>query len=297
MIKLRLITLVIICFFSCKENKIVKSSNSFEGITKRALINGYFTEINDNIAVCFYQDNIFCFSKAENGFGQDEFMLHLIKNNNSFENNSFSKEKFIIEDTLKGRFSPLAIVKINANYASFKSVRIGQFRRHADNSTRNIWAKNILVKDILDAKQGYSNQFKFILNTNLINEDFENDLNFSAFFKTKAEFYILLSDTSIFFISKKKDIIFKKMMLHFLRDDNSFLNNSFDFGDHNYQYLLELPYSNFKIAKIDLPIQEDFDRIRIGQYNVDGNIWVQEIVLSEVYGNKLLKYNKEFEHL
>jgi len=297
MTKLKIIVLTFICFFSCKEkeNKDIKTITNSERVIKRALISGYFAEINENIGVSFYQDNIFYFSSIPDGFTEGSFMLHLIKEDNSFDNHSFSKDKYLLNDSLKGGFSSLEIIQRKIYYESYKSIRIGQFIKNEDKSTKNIWIKQIAVKDILDSKQQYLNQFNSILKRNLLNEDFKNDLKFGKFFKTKTDFYVLLSDPNIFFIAKKNNVINEKFMLHFIREDNTFNNKSFTFKTKEYQQYLEPPFSNFSIAKISIPNEEDYSRIRIGQYNSKGNIWVQEFKLQEVLANELLKYNQELE--
>jgi len=296
MYKLKYFVLVFICFISCKTNeeKDTKKPNTTEKTIKHALLNGYFMQINEKMWVSIYQDNIFYFSTKPNGFSEDKFLLHLIKDDNTFVNNDFVKDKYVLSDSLKGMFSSLEIIKRKINIEPYEFIRIGQFKRNEDQSTTNTWVKVIPVKDIIDFKEQYSNQFIQILNKNLLNNKFENDLFFGKFFKTKSDLYILLTDTNIFFIAKNENAVKENIMLHFIRQDDTFKNLSFNFEDHKYEQFLEPPYSHLKIAKINIPFGDEYKIIRIGQYNLDGHIWAQIIELKDIYENELLKYQNEF---
>jgi len=299
--KLKYIVIVFICFISCKTNeeKDNKKPNTTERAIKKALLNGYFAQINEKMWVSIYQDNIFYFSTKPEGFTKDKFLLHFINEDNSFDNNDFFMDKYVLSDSLKGTFSSLEIIKRKINVESYKYIRIGQFKRNKDLSTTNNWVKVIPVKDILEFKENYSNQFTQILNKNSLNLniDFENDLVFGKFFKTKSDLYILLTDTNIFFIAKNENAVKEGVMLHFIKNkqDNTFKNLSFNFKDNEYQQFLEPPFSNLKIAKINIPFGDEYKIIRIGQYNLDGNIWAQRIELKDIYENGLLKYQNEFK--
>ena len=296
-----IVVLIFICFISCKTNeeKDTKKLNTTEKAIKRALLNGYFTQINEKMWLAIYRDNIFYFSTKPDGFPKDEFLLHLIKDDNSFDNNDFFKDKYVLSDSLKGAFSSLEIIKRKINVEAYKHIRVGQFKRNEDHSTTNNWVKVIPVKDILEFKENYSNQFIEILNKNLLNNDFqndfENDLVFGKFFKAKSNLYILLTDTNIFFIAKNENAVKEDIMLHFIRQDDTFKNLSFNFEEHEYQQFLEYPFNNLKIAKINIPFGKEYKIIRIGQYNLDGHIWAQIIELKDIYENELLKYHNEFK--
>ena len=292
--------LVAIYFFSCNTNEKNKEKETFtlENSIERALLNGYYTQINENIGVLIYQDIIYSFSRKPKGFSNDKFLLHLVKADNSFDNLDFFKENYTVNDSLTGIFTPLEIVKRKIiNIEQYKSIRIGQFKRNQDGSVKHVWVKQTSVKDIFSIKEQYLNQFKPILKKNILNESFKKDLSFGAFFKTKSAFYILLSDDKVFFIAKNEDKINEKIMLHFIRKDNSFNNKSFKFKTNLYNIFLEKPYKDFQVAMVRIPIEEEnFNKIRIGQYNERGNIWSQEIVLDEIFSNELLKYRDELEN-
>lgn len=297
MTKLNYALCVFIIFLSCEteEKKNVKAINFSEHSIKQSLLNGYFTKVSENIGVSVYQDDIFYFSTNNDGFAKNKFSLHLIKNDNSFENHDFFKDKYLLNDSMKGIFAPLQIIRKKINFDAYSAIRTGQFFRNESSGTTNIWSKKIIVKDIIKTKQKYQNEFSSIIKHNLLDADFKKELEYGRFFKSKADFYILLSDSNIYFLTSKSKQIDEKFMLHFIRKDNTFINDSFDYNNRFHQQFLEQPYKDLQIARINLPIYEDFFKIRIGQFDSTGNIWHQTIILDEVYSNELLIYNNEFD--
>lgn len=292
---LKFLFLILVSVYSCqdKEKQTKIDLSSTEKTLKRALLNGYYNQINENIGVSFYQNNLYMFSSNADGFSKDKFLLHLINQDGSFINKDFFKDGFLMNDSLSSAFSKVDVIQQNINFDQFKAIRIGQFKRNQDGSTSNSWAKEILIKDILNIANSYQNQLP--INTNLLNEDFKTDLRLGKFFKTKSDFYILLSDNNMFFITDKSKPIDEKVMLHFIREDNTFNNLSFKFEPLQYQQFLEKPYNNLKIVKMIVPVDDFYPKIRIGQFNENGNIWAQEFFFKDIYENKLLEYNNEFE--
>lgn len=288
---------ILLFLFSCQDTqKQTKTElSTAEKNLKRALANGYYSQINDDIGVSFYQNNIYFFSTNDQGFSDDKFLLHLINQDRSFVNNDFVNNGFSINDSLSNSFANIDVIQRTINYQKYKSIRIGQFKRNPDQSTSNIWAKEILVNDILNLKESYKNQLP--TNKNLVNEAFLKHLHYGKFFKSSSDFYILLSDDNMFFITNNNNAIKEKVMLHFIREDKTFNNLSFEFEPLQYQQFLEQPFKDLQIVKIHIPEDDYYPKIRIGQYNEDGNIWVQEFFVKDIYDNELLVYNNEFEEL
>ena len=293
--KLKYLVFFFAFFFACQEKeKKEKPINYIEHSIKRSLLDGYYAKVNKNIGVSIYHNNIFIFSTNKNGFSDDKFLFHLVKEDRSFDNYDFNKEKYLLNYSVKSTFSPLNIVHKKIKIEDYKDIRIGQFSIKKDKTTENIWSKQISIEDILNRKKKYLNEYKSILDNNILNTDFKNDLVFGKFFEIKSQFYILLSHTNIYLITKK-EVINKNCMLRFVKFDNSFYNKSFNFDSQNHQVFLEPPYSDLRIAKIGIPNHEDFYKIRIGQFNELGNIWAQEVIIDEIDNNELLKYNNEFK--
>lgn len=287
--------LVFVCFYGCqKENGHTKTNTTLtERTLKRALLNGYYTQINENIGISIYQNNIYCFSVNEKGFSKDKFLLHLIDENGSFVNKDFLKNNFTINDSLSVAFSKIDVIQKKINFENATAIRIGQFLPNEDKNFTKVWSREILTKDIINLKEKYKNQLP--LKKNLISEDFKNDLKLGKFFKTRSDFYLLISDTNLYFITSNNKEIDEKVMLHFIREDNTFNNLSFMFEDLQHQQFLEPPYNELKIVKIIVPSDDNYPKVRIGQFNEDGNIWVQEFFMKDIFDNQLLKYENEFQ--
>ena len=85
-------------------------------------------------------------------------------------------------------------------------------------------------------------------------------------------------------------------MWHLSKEDNTFDNFSFSYWENQIDEELEFPFSDYQISKVYIPRETFYIKLRVGQFNADGNIWVQEIMLEEVKKNDLLKYNGELRN-
>lgn len=130
--------------------------------------------------------------------------------------------------------------------------------------------------------------------TKIVKQDFINDLTHGKFYENPYGFYILLTHQDLYIITQDTTQIKEKFMLHFVKEDNSFDNHSFIYNSKRIKQVLPSPFNDLEIAQISLP-KGDFFKIRMGQYNKKGNIWVQEIWPKEIMSNPILKYNNEFK--
>jgi hypothetical protein len=270
-------------------------SNPTSKAIKSALLNGFYSQINDDISLLIYQDNIYYFNTNKKGFDNHKFMLHLINKDNSFINIDFFKNDHEIQDSLKGLFKDVAIIKRNVQIDNFKQIRTGQFKINDNKDNENLWVFQTDISKIHNRNEVYKNQLIKVINQNLIHEDFVASLETGVFFEINNGFYILLSDDQLYIIASEIVQLNDKLMLHFVKSDNTFDNHSFFFNSKEYQDFLEEPYNKIRIAKLQIPQNEDYKRVRVGQFNAIGNIWAQEIVLDDVYSNNLLKYSNELE--
>jgi hypothetical protein len=119
-------------------------------------------------------------------------------------------------------------------------------------------------------------------------------LKTKSFFKTSQNLYILLNDDFIYFLAPKDYQIDSKFMLHYIKDDYTFINSSFYFKDFKIQDCLN---EDIHIARLPLPRKEEYSKIRIGQFTKTENIWVQEFLPEKIKNNPLLKFNGEFSLL
>ena len=287
-------TIVISCANS-ENNAIGKSNNTKNDILlNRALVNGYYSQLTDSIGVSIYNNKIYMLSGAKNGFNKENFLLHFVKEDNTFVNKDFKLSEHQIDSSLFNKFNKLSVLQIPIIDVDFKKIRLGQYIRLEDKSTKNIWVKELRNNMINANNSCYNNQFKYLLNKNLIQESFELTLQFGTFFKNSHGFYILYGDDFIYIITDRSNELKDKFMLHFIDEKNNFINKSFLLDEQNFQNQLEDPYSNLNINRIPLP-DEAFIKIRIGQFNDNGNLWTQEFAPNDILKNPLLKYAKEFE--
>lgn len=291
------IVLLIFLLFSCKQKEEKNNTKLYPEakILHIALVNGYYNQINKDIGLSVYQGNIFYINKDLKGFTDATFFMHLINKDGSFENISFVKKNTIVNDSLLDVFSPLEVIKKSINgIEKYEALRTGQFVRKENGTTKNIWVTQFSVRDLLERKQGYNNQFIAEIERNLIQEDFEKELELGRFFKLKTGYFCLITSTNIYIISKKGQLSKDRFMLHFIRTDNSFNNKSFDFAIKKINPFLDMPFKQLEIVKVEYPIEENYTKIRLGQFNATGNIWAQEIIMDEINSNELLVYKGEF---
>lgn len=294
-----LLLLTVLILFSCKKNNTItivnnnSQSQTFENYLKRHLIIGNFWQINENVSVLLAENNIYYFN-TYGSFNDNQFMLHFIREDNSFKVHDFFGSNYIVADSIKPNLSGIAIIHRKLNFDNYKAIRTGQFVRDSNGKTTNIWVKQDLVHNIYNRISPYKNQFLQMLGENILHNDFVKSLKNDVFFRNEHGFYFVLNDREIYFITDKNNNLNDEFMFHLIREDNSFSNYSFSFKDFEFQMYLDIPYNNLRIAKLTIPIDEEFTQIRIGQFNKTGNIWAQQFKVEEVYANKLLRYNGEF---
>ncbi|MBZ0297274.1 MAG: hypothetical protein K8L99_32240, partial [Anaerolineae bacterium] len=293
-----LLLLIFNFFISCinlEKDLTEKSGNTKnDTLLNRAIVNGYYFQVSENLGICIYNNRIYYLTSAETGFSEDNFMLHFVKENNTFINKDFIGRNYLINDTLFNKFKRLSIIEAPLVRDDYKILRTGQYVRLADNSTQNIWVKEIPVSDLEADVSLYNNQFMDTVGKNIIAESFELSLQTGTFLKNTHGFYILYDTDFIYVITKVNDSFKDKFMLHFINTENNFVNKSFTLGSQNFQKQLSPAYSNLFITRVRLPI-DSFVKIRIGQFNSERNIWTQEFSPQEILSNPLLKYNNEFQ--
>ena len=295
----KFLAIIFITLISCT-NKTNDSAESYnytnsDKLLNRALSKSYYKQIQKNIGLCISGSDMYFLTDSKNGFKNDKFLLHFVNEDNTFLNKDFRKEDFLQDDSLYNKFKNLSIIRVPFENQNFKYVRVGQYQRLEDGSAKNIWVEAIDMNEITSNTSFYKNEFQNQINKNLLNENFEAGLQFGAFFRNSNGVYILYESDFIYVMVNKTDNFEDKFMLHFINEANTFINKSFFLKDMEIQNHLESPYSKLRIARIPLP-REPFVKIRIGQYNMDGNIWMQEFSPEDILGNPLLKYNNEFQN-
>ena len=295
----KFLAIIFIILISCT-NKTKDSTESYnytnsDKLLNRALSKSYYKQVQNEIGLCISGNSIYFIADSKNGFKNKSFLLHFVREDNTFLNKDFVEKDFVQNDSLYNKFKNLSIIRVPFENQEFKYLRVGQYHRLEDGSTQNIWIEAIHKNEITSKKSFYKNEFQNQINKNILNESFESGLQFGTFFKNSNGVYILYESDFIYVMENKTDNFDDKFMLHFIDETNTFINKSFFLKDKEIQDFLDPPYSNIRIARIALPI-EPFVKIRIGQYNNEGNIWVQEFSPEDILGNPLMKYNNEFQN-
>ena len=295
-----LVSFYLLTFYNCKEENKLKDDKpnvtKFENNLKAALVSGFYSQMTEDIGLSLYHDDIYYIHRNRKGFDSNKFLLHLIKEDNSFVNKDFLKDSFVVKDNVKGIFKNLDIIHRKIDYYNYDQIRTGQFRRLEDGSTQNIWSKQARIENVINKNEIYKNQIEDIVGINLVHENFESVLTKGVFFKIYKGFYLLLSEDYGYLIMLPNSSVKEKIMWHLIKEDNTFDNFSFNYWENQIDEELEFPFSDYQISKVYIPRETFYIKLRVGQFNADGNIWVQEIMLEEVKKNDLLKYNGELRN-
>ena len=159
--------------------------------------------------------------------------------------------------------------------------------------------ENLILNDSLINRFKKINIIKFkipdtidsLLDTNIIKENFQKSLKNDTFFQTvNNNLYVLLSEDFIYFIADKNFDTRFNFMLHLVRKNYEFSNLSFKFDEYLIKNFID---TDIDIARVPLPNNNNYHKIRIGQYNEGKNIWVQEFLPQRVKSNELLKFEDE----
>lgn len=258
-----------------------------------ALTKGFYIQENE-MGISVYQNTIYLLTNTNKGFDGNKFLLHYIDSARNFVNKDFYKNQYQIPDSLLFKFKNLNVIKIPLLKGEYESIRIGQFKRDKYNKTQNIWAREIHLDDFKNRKFVYKNQLSDLISYNLLKENFEMSLKQNTFFRTSQNLYILYEDDLIYFLAPNNLPIEDKFILHFINEENTFLNYSFYFEEFQFQEYLE---KDILIARVPTPNFKSYYKIRIGQFNSEGNLWVQEFLPEKLKTNPLLRYDGEFSLL
>lgn len=291
---LLIISLLFISSCNINKPKPIKTFDIVENECKliEALSKNYYTQVNENLGLCITKDTIYLLTNSNLGFQNNTFMFHIMNEDNSFINNDFKKEKYILNQKDFKRIKGLEIISVPLLNKNYNSLRIGQYVRNKNGSTSNIWSKTITHKNIISKENTYKNEMIDQSTINIVNESFLKTLNNGVFFENSNGFYLLYDNGFIYIVGSSLLNYEDKFLLHFIKKDSTFTNESFFAKDFSIQEYLTKPYSNYIVLKKRI-IDEEFERIRIGQYKTNENIWIQEFYFNKLKLNPLLVYKNE----
>lgn len=298
MSKYHFLVVLVYLFLSCQSSEKKGGVNYQVAQAKldEAFVNGYFEKVRDETYVLINTNSIYYFFKERKEFLRYKVMLHLIKKDNTFDNEDFFPKQEKISPLTKiglGDFDTISI-KIESN--GFVGVRTGQFRRTESGSAKNLWAKQIRFSEI-NTKSNNAAKEKFLKTTGLnsLKNYFAKRLFEGTFYKNSFGFYVLLADNELFLITKNQVASKNKIMVHLVKENGDFDNLSALFSSKRYCKCVTMEKEELIVYRVVLPELESFEKLRLGEFNNNGNKWVQELYLNEVLSNKLLRYSNEFK--
>lgn len=257
-----------------------------------ALEEGDFFVTKNNIAFLIHKDSLYFIAASEKGFTQDSFLLNFIKDDGSFFNADIVIAKNKFNKIFVDEYPKLNIFITPIDLSDYSGIRVVQYKRDINHKPINVWSEQIFTKSLAKGNNRYTNELDEFLEINFLNTMFKKDLKDGVFFENPFGFYVLLTKTNVYLITAKDKNLLSPIMLHLVKQDNTFENLSFKFNSKEIQTFLETPFDEWRIAKIQLP-EVPYFKIRFGQYTSNGNLWAQEIWPNELWSNPLLKYNKE----
>lgn len=276
---------------SCQEKEL--ADNKLENSRfEQKLLNNFYKQIPGNHGnILITADSLFFILPKKDTKEEHTFMLHYIKEDNSFINNDFnlSNKKFLVsENGTPANFNVFGVPLIKEDYTK---IAIGEFSRK-DEEIHKTWDLVLNREDVSLKKSLYTNELSEALQKDLLREKLDYMLKENVFFENNQGYSFLIGDDDIFVFKPKELQPRGKFMFHFLCEDNRFLNYSFDFNSASNLIPLELKDKSSLAVRIPV-INEQCDEIRIGEFTSEGNIWVQFMSPEELKKNPLLKYHKE----
>jgi hypothetical protein len=291
------LVLLVLQFQGCLTKEKVEQHNlsgSKQDRLFRKFIENPLLTVRENFAVLLDTDTLYLLNTNPENELPLPFELHLVLQDGSFINNDFQPSDFLVKPYDNGILQGIRIRKIPLRSAEFDSIRIGQFSRDSGTITMK-WQKGVDLKEL----RGNGKQECGLIPSGnlkaLHNWVFREHLNEGVFARVPNDFYLLLKGKTCWVITRKVREALPNMMFHYIRDDGGFDNYSFSFEDSSFQACLG-GFSDLNITRINLEKEfNEYLKIRLGQYNSKGNIWVQTFHVQRILENDLLHYENEFD--
>lgn len=288
--------MVLCTCLSCERQNSTAQSSISDGelFIRKGLLNGHFQKVDKDKYLAIYENALWLISNAQGGFPKSEFVFELSAIDGDRSSPDFNIEQTRLDPVSLGNFRDLEILFYEWGQTEYDQLYLGQIRRDQD-SIDTLWQTKVNLNNARMRPNHYNNELAKSTGINLRQSEFQRQLFEGAFFRIDKEFYVLITGDAIYLINENQERTTEKVMLHFIRENNEFINKSFNFSSREYQRFLEEPYLNLMIAKVSIPGEiENFSKIRLGQYNEKGNIWVQILDTKEILSNELLRYQSEF---
>lgn len=262
----------------------------------QSLINGYYSEINDNLSFSIFQDRILVFSLDSANFSPNQLAIRPELGEEIDNKLEFTR----LRDSSFRVFRPVEVFQYHLVDKRSAAIKMDLFTL-GTTQKELLWSKKINFDELIENKKVYTDEMDELIGVNLLERHYVEGLSKGIFFEIRNGFYIMIHDYVLYLITKQESDLKSKMMLHFIYEDGSFVNSSFLFQSREIQSYFDGKYANLKIARVDIPYGKSnhgvMKKIRVGQYDEKGNIWLQIIGLEDVKKNELLRYHGEFENL
>jgi hypothetical protein len=283
-------TLTAILFYGCEQSP---SSNTHCPTAKgfdKVLLNNYWCSISKNEGVAITKDSLYIVFHKKYFLDNSEVMVHYLLDDGTFISRDFSLNDITQRVTIFGKQKNFIVYGSTLEKIKFQKLAIGQYVRKNDQIVK-YWEKVILFDDLIKKRSIYRNEFVDVLDLNLLKIEIECELEKGICFKNSKGFSFLIGDNFLYILKPPKTKSKGNFMVHFIYGKNKFMNQSFNFDNSDIVYPLTIYGEKFNVAKISIP-EIDFINVRIGEYNENGNFWIQFFSPKELKDNLLLSCKK-----
>jgi hypothetical protein len=269
--------------------------NRIDGNYYKSLLEQNLYLVNDTILISLDNGKV-TISKKRPFVPNSRIMFHEINTNGTFTNKDFNSTVLKPDSSQIKNGQTIFYGSNNIDVSPNTKIRIGEYYRSDNLQPIDIWSTEFVylpVKHYDNIKRAS----KFLgINPKIPYMNYVK--NNGVFFKTSGELYLWIIDDTIFFIRKKIPGNKNKVMFHILMG-NTFMNLDFDFSTNLSNKLLLS--SSFEIAELKTSKDIFSYNIRIGEYVVEHsknkNLWAQQIDMSKVKNNELLKFHGDIEEI
>lgn len=282
-----LFAISVLVLWSCRPNLPINTScenlDSFSNI----LLNSYWFSVNEKDGIAISKDSLYFIFRNKNFSVKNEIMIHYIMEDGTFINRDFPLNNFDYRASFSNQFRDLKIYGTSLERLNFKNLALGYYTRENKGIVK-YWEKIISADDLNKKMKIYRNELIDVFGVNLLKSEIECALEKGVCFENNKEFSFLIGNGFLYILKPKTIKSEDNFMVHFITDKNKFINKSFNFYNSSTVYPLTIRGKELIVSKLSLP-KEEFNKIRIGEYNKNGNLWVQFFSPSELSNNPLLR--------
>lgn len=282
-----LFAISVFVLWSCRPNLPIKRScENLDGFSN-ILLNSYWYSVNEEDGIAITKDSLYFIFRNKNFSDKNEVMIHYIMEDGTFLNRDFPLNNFGYRVSFSNQFKDLNIYGSSLERINFKNLALAYYTRENYGIIKH-WEKVISSEDLNKKTSIYRNELTGILGDNLLKSEIECALENGVCFENNKEFSFLMNNGFLYILKPKAMKSEDNFMVHFIYDKNKFINKSFNFYNSNTVYPINIQGKDLIVSKLSIP-KEEFNKIRIGEYNKNGNVWVQFFSPIELSNNPLIR--------